>query len=146
MDECIIKMIGILLRQRMCFEHSAINCRSMFAKNVPLYVFVSEHSFRVHLVEDSNEIVKARVEFPKVFRPQAMRFSPVRSPTVSNENALKSFEQFPVGNIETVWSTAMTSVRLDYKPQEISDSLVLHNSDPAGLLASTGTQPDVIHV
>lgn len=102
----------------MCFEHSVINCRSTFAKNVPLYIFIPEHTFGVYLVENPNEIIKARVKFPKAFGPQAMRLSPVRSPSVSNKNAFKSFKQFPVGNIETVWSTVMTSDDKDLRDRQ----------------------------
>lgn len=93
----------------MCFEHSAINCRSTLAKNMALYVLISEHTSGVHIIENPNEIIKARVEFPKALRPQAMRFSPVGAPSVPNENTLESFKQFSVRNIETVGSMTMTS-------------------------------------
>ena len=38
-----------------------------------------------------------------------MRFSPVRAPSVPNENTLESLKQFSVRNIETVGSMTMTS-------------------------------------
>ena len=79
-----------------------------------LYIFIPEHTFGVHVVENPNEIIKARVEFPKAFGPQAMCFSPVRSPSMPNEYTFKSLKQLPVGNIETVWSTVTSEDEIKF--------------------------------
>lgn len=66
------------------FEDSPVDFWALHPKKMPLNIFVAEHTPRIYLVDDADEIVEARIQRAELCGPQVVCFRPVRTPSMAH--------------------------------------------------------------
>ena len=63
------------------------------------YVLVTEKAVRIHVSQNTNEVIEVVVKLAKVFRPKRMSLSPVRSSIIPDYHAFEAFKQLSIGHV-----------------------------------------------
>lgn len=104
---------------------------------------------RVNAVQQLHKVVELRVQLAQRLGSQMVRFRPVRTALVPEEDGLEALKQQLVRHVQTVRSIitihAAVSIMQSSK-YGVCYALVLHNADPAGLLSIAGAEPNIIRV